>query len=83
MLQSLKYYILSAHLRFMNIWTYFRKKKKNKSNTVPLIVIIDRDLLVSFCKFYFRKGANIMYYDSSHWKQFSIKDVTMTPMELV
>lgn len=83
MLHTLKYYILSPHLEFMNIWTYFRKNNKNKSNTVPLIVIIDRDLLVSFCKFYFRKGANIMYYDSSHWKQFSIKGITMTPMELV
>lgn len=79
------YDILPAHLQFVNIWMYFGKKKKknNKSNTVPLIVVIDRDLLVSFCKFDFRKGANIMYDDSSHWKRFSIKDVTMIPMELV
>lgn len=76
MLHTLKYTVSS-----LRVYEYLNKN--NKSNTVPLIVIIDRDLLVSFCKFYFRKGANIMYYDSSHWKQFSIKDITMTPMELV
>lgn len=42
------------------IFEHTSGKKKTKSNTVPLIVIIDRDLLVSFCKFDFRKGANIM-----------------------
>lgn len=41
--------------------------------------MIDGDLLVSFCKSYL-KGV---YYDRSHQKQFSIKDVTMTPMVLV
>lgn len=44
--------------------------------------MIDGDLLVSFCKSYL-KGVFTRYYDRSHQKQFSIKDVTMTPMVLV
>lgn len=32
---------------------HFKKQNTvNKCNTFPLIVIIDNDLLVSFCKFY-------------------------------